>query len=256
MTDFITKDSGEREGFGTGSVRDTQDGKPRFDLIPPGPYRRLAMLYARGAEKYGDSNWQLGQPTSRTIASLERHVQDWKGGDKVEDHMAAVAWNALNIMFYEGSEWDDYQTPVAPPRPQAEPTTGGPYVHTFRLDGDAWRSEDVGADEDYVTRLDFVADGPGPAEWLGEDVGADDDREFLGSEPDPQYEDVFVPDSAYDDPDTATLTILEATQEYLSRMDKGLYGRAYSLNEPASVIKAAAQIVEAVEAVNRIRYGA
>lgn len=98
---FVTKDSGNRQEFETGMVRDTQDGKPRYDLMPTEAMKRLADLYARGAEKYGDNNWQLGQPFSRVYASLFRHLMQWREGDRSEDHMAAVAWNAFAIMYYE-----------------------------------------------------------------------------------------------------------------------------------------------------------
>lgn len=98
---FKTKDSGKREEFNTGSVRDTQEGKPRFDLIPTEGLRRLADLYARGAEKYDDNNWQKGQPYSRVYASLFRHLIQWREGERTEDHIAAVAWNAFALMFYE-----------------------------------------------------------------------------------------------------------------------------------------------------------
>lgn len=99
--DFITKDSGQRQEFPSGMVRDTQDGKPRFDLIPVESLHRLADLYARGAEKYGDNNWVKGQPFSRAYASLFRHLIQWREGDKSEDHIAAVAWNAFALMYYE-----------------------------------------------------------------------------------------------------------------------------------------------------------
>jgi hypothetical protein len=98
---YVTKDSGERENFDTGARRDTQEGKPRYDLIPPKALERLAGLYARGAEKYGDRNWEKGIPVQRNLASLERHLQQWKMGEIDEDHLAAVAWNAFAIMHYE-----------------------------------------------------------------------------------------------------------------------------------------------------------
>lgn len=98
---FVTKDSGERQEWETGSRRDTQAGKPRYDLIPALPLRRLADLYARGAEKYGEFNWQKGQPVSRYYASLFRHMQQWAEGDATEDHLAAVAWNAFAIIWTE-----------------------------------------------------------------------------------------------------------------------------------------------------------
>lgn len=101
MNDFITKDSGKRQNFDSGMVRDTQEGKPRYDLIPTEGLHRLADLYARGAAKYDENNWKKGQPYSRVYASLFRHLMQWREGDRSEDHMAAVAWNAMAIMFYE-----------------------------------------------------------------------------------------------------------------------------------------------------------
>lgn len=106
-TRFVTKDSGEREEFAAGAVRDTQHGKPRYDLIPPGPLQRVAELYARGAEKYEPFNWVQGIPTSRFLASLMRHLEQYRQGDKVEDHLAAIVFNAFGIMHFEGSDWDD-----------------------------------------------------------------------------------------------------------------------------------------------------
>lgn len=104
---YRTKDSGQREQFNTGSQRDMQAGKPRYDLIPPKPLKRLAELYARGAEKYDDHNWHKGQNTSRILASLMRHVESYRLGDREEDHLAAIAWNAFALMEFEGTELDD-----------------------------------------------------------------------------------------------------------------------------------------------------
>lgn len=106
---FVTKDSGKRQEFESGMVRDTQDGKPRYDLIPTEGLHRLADLYARGAEKYDDNNWQKGQPYSRVYASLFRHLIAWREGERTEDHLAAVAWNAFALMWYEANkpELDD-----------------------------------------------------------------------------------------------------------------------------------------------------
>ncbi len=107
MSEYITKDSGKREEFSSGAKRDTQDGKPRFDLIPPRPMRRLAQLYARGAEKYGESNWTKGMPLSRYQSSMERHLDQWKDGEKDEDHLIAAIWNAFAIIHFEDTDWND-----------------------------------------------------------------------------------------------------------------------------------------------------
>jgi len=95
------KDSGERREFSTGSVRDVRKGKGRFDLIPPCSLRRLAKHYENGAHKYGDRNWEKGQPLSSYVDSMLRHGQDYLSGDRSEDHLAAIAWNAFAIMFTE-----------------------------------------------------------------------------------------------------------------------------------------------------------
>lgn len=96
MSEFITKDSGKREEFSTGMVRDTQDDKPRYDLLDRPFLRRWALLMARGAKKYGENNWKKAatEPEfARFQASATRHLFQWLDGDRTEDHAAAVAFN-------------------------------------------------------------------------------------------------------------------------------------------------------------------
>lgn len=61
-------------------------------------WKRLAIHYARGAVKYADRNWEKGLETSRTIASLMRHLQQAKEGLTDEDHLAASLWNVVALM--------------------------------------------------------------------------------------------------------------------------------------------------------------
>lgn len=98
---FVTNDSGMRESFDSGMVRDTREGKGRYDLITPFGLRRLAQLYERGAEKYAARNWEKGAPFTRFIDSAERHLEQYKMGLRDEDHLAAVAWNVFAIMHFE-----------------------------------------------------------------------------------------------------------------------------------------------------------
>lgn len=103
--DWVTLDSGEREEYPSGMHRDTQAGKPRFDLLRPQgiPYpdqflTRCAQLMARGAEKYGDRNWELANSEAeleRFKASAERHLNQWLSGESDEDHAAAVFFNIM-----------------------------------------------------------------------------------------------------------------------------------------------------------------
>ena len=94
-------DSGKREEFTTGSKRDTRIGKGRFDLISPIALKRLAKHYENGAVKYGDRNWEKGQPLSRYMDSLIRHAYCLLEGKRDEDHASAIAWNAFGYIHTE-----------------------------------------------------------------------------------------------------------------------------------------------------------
>jgi len=110
---FITKDSGKREEFSTGMQRDTQEDKPRFDLIFPEdlPYDetvhyRLAMLMMRGAKKYNERNWEQAktkEELNRFKASALRHCIQWFSGEIDEDHAVATMFNIM------GAEYTKYK---------------------------------------------------------------------------------------------------------------------------------------------------
>ena len=56
-------------------------GKPRYDLIPPEIEEALAKVLTFGAAKYGDRNWELGMDWGRAYAALRRHMGAWWGGE-------------------------------------------------------------------------------------------------------------------------------------------------------------------------------
>lgn len=95
------KDSGKRQNFKTGSKRDTAEGKGRYDLISPVSLARLAKHFENGAVKYGDRNWELGQPMCRYLDSAIRHIYKHLEGHRDEDHLAAGAWNLLSAIHTE-----------------------------------------------------------------------------------------------------------------------------------------------------------
>lgn len=96
-----TKDSGVKQEFSTGAHRDTQEGKGRFDLIPPSALKRLAGVYERGAEKYGARNWEKGMPIGRYLDSALRHVYQYIEGRRDEDHLAQALWNIAGAIHTE-----------------------------------------------------------------------------------------------------------------------------------------------------------
>ena len=97
MTDYTTKDSGERQTFDSGMNRDVTDGKVKWHLILGGPMLvRWAELMTRGALKYDDNNWMKANSTvelDRFQQSAMRHFMQWVTGADDEDHAAAVIFN-------------------------------------------------------------------------------------------------------------------------------------------------------------------
>lgn len=190
---FETKDSGKRAEYDSGMVRDTEDSKPRFDLLiakeqpyddqfmvlwregggetyyapydsersaeqmavaanaaedsmilwlssdgntksalhvatmleayeyyawkeagygddeDQWPYKdqlitRFAELMARGAEKYGDRNWEKGHGQAeldRARSSAYRHLKQWVANETDEDHAAAVLFNLMAAEYFQ-----------------------------------------------------------------------------------------------------------------------------------------------------------
>ena len=95
------KDSGERTEFETGSVRDKTVGKGRFDLIPFIALERHAKWSEKGVKKYGERNWELGQPLAGYLNSGSRHLLKLMDGQEDEDHLAAVLWNVSAYIWTE-----------------------------------------------------------------------------------------------------------------------------------------------------------
>jgi hypothetical protein len=96
-TPFTVKDSGARESFDSGMVRDTEDGKADYTLIRRGPmYKRWAEHMTAGAVKYGRHNWTNADSEAefqRFQRSAARHFEQWLDGERDEDHAAAVMFN-------------------------------------------------------------------------------------------------------------------------------------------------------------------
>lgn len=118
-SDFVTKDSGERAVFESGMQRDTEDGKPRFDLmLPLGiPYEeqmitRLAALFGRGSVKYDARNWEQAnsrEEMDRMKSSAFRHFIQWMSGETDEDHAAGFMFNAI---AYETTKYKVENPPI------------------------------------------------------------------------------------------------------------------------------------------------
>jgi len=93
------KDSGERQSFGTGAVRDTQTNKGRYDLLPPSAIFAIARVFEEGSKKYGARNFEQGIPLSRYLDSALRHLFKHLEGHRDEAHIVQAGWNILAYIF-------------------------------------------------------------------------------------------------------------------------------------------------------------
>lgn len=95
------KDSGSREEFSTGAMRDDGTEKGRYDLLVTQALFRDTLHLERGASKYNDRNYEKGMPISRCFDAAMRHLNKYLAGWNDEDHLAAARWNLAAIMLYE-----------------------------------------------------------------------------------------------------------------------------------------------------------
>ena len=93
FVDHGLSDSGLRETFDTGAMREPNNGRGRYDLISPIALKALAIHLEKGAVKYNDRNWEKGMPISRHLNSAMRHLQNFLEGDRSEDHLSACEYN-------------------------------------------------------------------------------------------------------------------------------------------------------------------
>lgn len=100
---FITKDSGKRQEFESGMVRDSEE-KPLYNELYFPFLRRYGELMQRGAKKYGRGNWckATGEAElQRFKDSAFRHLCQYFEGDKSEDHLVACFFNLQGIAMVE-----------------------------------------------------------------------------------------------------------------------------------------------------------
>jgi hypothetical protein len=81
------------------------EGKLRYDLLPPLAMDELVRVYTFGVQKYAARNWEKGLPWTKWFAAIMRHVMDWLKGENLDPesgihHMAHAAWNCLALTEY------------------------------------------------------------------------------------------------------------------------------------------------------------
>lgn len=106
------KDTGERNTFDSGAMREPKKGHGRYDLLPgiaiatvmtatggeplaPLGIRAAAEIYEAGSIKYADRNWEKGLPLQSFLDSGLRHMYKAVAGMDDEPHLAMALWNFL-----------------------------------------------------------------------------------------------------------------------------------------------------------------
>ena len=84
---------GEMEKTKHGALRESNEGRGRFDLLPYEAIEALAKWYEEGAKKYDERNWENGISVKDCINRMIRHALKAGNGWTDEDHLAAVMWN-------------------------------------------------------------------------------------------------------------------------------------------------------------------
>jgi hypothetical protein len=135
---FTVKDSGKREQFESGMVRDTDEGKTRYWRAAIGPmFKRWALHLGKGAKKYPDvapgvPNWTLASGQAEYIRFKESafdHFMQWYYDLRDEDHAAGVFFNINGAEYVRGKLEED--------KAKEEVTTVSQNCTTIEL-GKAW----------------------------------------------------------------------------------------------------------------------
>lgn len=168
--------------FKTGSQRDSDEGKSRPDLVDPFFIDRVGEHLRKGAGKYGEWNWYKGQPTSRSAASLKRHIQLWEMGHVDEDHLAAVAFGIMNIWRAERLA-------------EAHPEQYGYLLDAihYQNNREAFEAESARLQREQIKNNDC------DVEFMGQSLAASQDRYYLTIEVGGEWIDVEVSRTQYDE---------------------------------------------------------
>ncbi len=96
------------------------EGKARFDLLPPDSIWGLVRVFTIGAKKYADRNWEKGLLYGRVFGAMMRHAWKWWAGEEFDPedgqhHLDSVMWCAAVLRHYrnnppEFAKFDDRST--------------------------------------------------------------------------------------------------------------------------------------------------
>lgn len=162
----LFKDSGTRESFNSGAVRDGQQRKGRMDLVPSLAVWLISRIFEDGAIKYAENNWMLGIPVKQYVKSAENHLAKYKEGMRDEPHLSMAGWNILCAIWTASmvqlgvfpKELGDMPVPAEPMSPHEQESLKTFYAGTIPPLRD--RRVNVGALPEHRVRAPHGQNGP------------------------------------------------------------------------------------------------
>lgn len=95
------------------------DGKIRYELLPPELLEEVSKVLTFGAKKYSSRNWELGIEWSRVYGALQRHLWTWWDGNKDDlddetkySHLAHAACCIAFLLTFEKRKIGDDDRPI------------------------------------------------------------------------------------------------------------------------------------------------
>lgn len=98
---FGLNDNGVHNKMKSGALRETNEGKGRFDLMSPYALLRVARIHEKGSKKYSPRNWEKGMRFSLFVDAAFRHIIKYMMGMTDEDHLAQAVWNLDCLLHFE-----------------------------------------------------------------------------------------------------------------------------------------------------------
>lgn len=91
------------------------EGKIRYDLLPPEGLESVAQVLTFGAAKYEDRNWEKGIKYSRVFGALMRHLWAWwnpfvssKDPETGYSHLAHAGCCLFFLIAFEARGMQDF----------------------------------------------------------------------------------------------------------------------------------------------------
>lgn len=117
VMEFTAKKACAREESKHEPGKKFDHGKTRYDLLPGDVLEEIAVIFTKGAEKYGDHNWSQGMSWGRVFGAAMRHMWAFWTGKTTDDesgrpHLAHAIVNLMFLLAYyiRGVGTDDRRT--------------------------------------------------------------------------------------------------------------------------------------------------